>query len=149
METLKIKKLHPDAIVPAKATAGSACFDLHVILDAPFILAPNERHLFHTGLSIELPGEDCVCLLFSRSGMGIKHGISLSNSVGVVDSDYRGELCVALINLGDEPYTIQPHDRIAQMMIMRTTPVTAEVVEELNETERGEGGFGSTGSNIQ
>ncbi len=80
--------------------------------------------------------------------MGIKHGISLSNSVGVIDSDYRGELCVGLINNSDKPYTIQPNDRIAQMMIMRTTPVTIEIVDELNETERGEGGFGSTGNNI-
>lgn len=148
MEILKIKKLQPNAIVPEKATPGSACFDLHVILDVPYVLGPNERHLFHTGLSIELPDDDCVCLLFSRSGMGIKHGISLSNSVGVVDSDYRGELCVALINNGDEPYTIQPNDRIAQMMIIRTTPVAVEIVDELNQTERGEGGFGSTGSNL-
>ena len=95
MEILKIRKIHPDAIVPAKATSGAACFDLYVILDSPFVLMPHERNLFHTGLSIEMPSEDCVCLLFSRSGMGIKHGISLSNSVGVIDSDYRGELCVA------------------------------------------------------
>ena len=148
MEILKIRKIHPDAIVPAKATSGSACFDLYVILDSPFILMPHERNLFHTGLSIEMPSEDCVCLLFSRSGMGIKHGISLSNSVGVIDSDYRGELCVGLINNSDEPYTIQPNDRIAQMMIMKTTSVTIEVVNELNQTERGEGGFGSTGNNI-
>ncbi|MDO5137273.1 MAG: dUTP diphosphatase [Oscillospiraceae bacterium] len=148
MEILKIRKIHPDAIVPAKATSGSACFDLYVILDSPFILMPHERNLFHTGLSIEMPSEDCVCLLFSRSGMGIKHGISLSNSVGVIDSDYRGELCVGLINNSDEPYTIQPNDRIAQMMIMKTTSVTIEVVDELNQTERGEGGFGSTGNNI-
>ena len=148
MEILKIRKIHPDAIVPAKATSGAACFDLYAILDSPFVLMPHERNLFHTGLSIEMPSEDCVCLLFSRSGMGIKHGISLSNSVGVIDSDYRGELCVGLINNSDKPYTIQPNDRIAQMMIMRTTPVTIEIVDELNETERGEGGFGSTGNNI-
>ena len=80
--------------------------------------------------------------------MGIKHGITLSNSVGVIDSDYRGELCVGLINHSDEHYTIMPNDRIAQMMIIRTTPVTVQVVDELNTTERGEGGFGSTGSNL-
>ena len=148
MDILKIKKLREDAIVPVKATSGSACFDLHVLLDEPYLLSPNEYHLVHTGLSIELPSEDCVCLLFSRSGMGIKHGITLSNSVGVIDSDYRGELCVGLINHSDEHYTIMPNDRIAQMMIIRTTPVTVQVVDELNTTERGEGGFGSTGSNL-
>ena len=148
MEILKIRKIHPDAIVPAKATSGAACFDLYVILESPFDLMPHERHLFHTGLSIEMPSEDCVCLLFSRSGMGIKHGISLSNSVGVIDSDYRGEICVGLITNSDDPYTVQPNDRIAQMMIMKTTPVAIEVVEELNQTERGEGGFGSTGNNL-
>ena len=148
MEILKIRKIHPQAIIPVKATSGSACFDLHALLDSPFTLLPHERHLFHTGISIEMPSEDCVCLLFSRSGMGIKHGITLSNSVGVIDSDYRGELCVGLINTGNDPYTVQPNDRIAQMMIIRTTPVEIDIVEELNQTDRGEGGFGSTGKNL-
>lgn len=148
METLKIRKIHPQAIVPVKATSGSACFDLYVLLDSPFTLLPHERHLFHTGISIEMPSVDCVCLLFSRSGMGIKHGIALSNSVGVIDSDYRGELCVGLINTGNDPYTVQPNDRIAQMMIIKTTPVEIDVVEELNQTDRGDGGFGSTGKNL-
>lgn len=146
MNVLKIKKLDPNAITPSKATSGSACFDLHALTSEPYTMMPGEHHMFHTGLSIEMPSDDCVCLLFSRSGMGVKHGITLSNSVGVIDSDYRGELCVALVNHGDEPYTVNPEDRIAQMMIIRTLPLEISVVGTLNDTERGEGGFGSTGS---
>ncbi|MBQ8996088.1 MAG: dUTP diphosphatase [Oscillospiraceae bacterium] len=146
MDILKIQKLDPKAIAPVKATIGSACFDLHALLEEAYVLQPGDHHLFHTGLSIEMPTDDCVCLLFSRSGMGVKHGVTLSNSVGVIDSDYRGELCVALVNHGDEPYTVEPEDRIAQMMVIKTIPLEIAVVEALNETERGTGGFGSTGS---
>jgi dUTP pyrophosphatase len=147
MDVLKIKKLDPRAIVPLRATPGSACIDLHALLDAPLILEPGMHCLIHSGLSIEMPSSDCVALIFSRSGMGIKHGITLSNSVGVIDSDYRGELCIGLVNHGKVPYTIQPNDRVAQLMVIRHLALQVEVVDELEETERGSGGFGSTGSN--
>ena len=147
MDVLKIKKMDPRAIVPLRATPGSACIDLHALLDAPLILEPGMHCLIHSGLSIEMPSPDYVALIFSRSGMGIKHGITLSNSVGVIDSDYRGELCIGLVNHGKMPYTIQPNDRVAQLMVIRHLALQVEVVDELEETERGSGGFGSTGSN--
>lgn len=98
-----------------------------------------------TGIAIELPDNTCAAFLYARSGLGVKHGICLSNGVGVIDSDYRGEICVGLCNVSDKPYVIEPDERIAQMVI---APVlTPEIVEttELSDTQRGEGGFGSTG----
>ena len=147
MEKIKIKKLDPRAVIPQKATSGSACYDLRAILDEPYVLKAGEFHSFPTGLAIEMPSEDCVALIFSRSGMGAKHGITCSNSVGVVDYDYRGELTTSLINHSNEDYVINPGDRIAQMMIIRNVPLEVEIAEELGETERGAGGFGSTGKN--
>ena len=108
-------------------------------------LAPGGRQGIPTGIAIALPGPEYVALVCSRSGMGARHGITLSNSVGVIDSDYRGELTVGLVNHGDVPYTIQPGDRIAQLMVLPILRPTLTVVEELDETERGSGGFGSTG----
>lgn len=145
MNTLKIKKLDPRVQLPVRATEGSACFDLRAILDNPVTLAVGEMKSFATGIAIEMPTPDCVALVFSRSGMGAKFGVSLANSVGVIDSDYRGEIRVTLINHGTAEYTVNPDDRIAQLMVMRTLPLTAEFCEELSDTERGAGGFGSTG----
>ena len=108
-------------------------------------LAPGGRQGIPTGIAIALPGPEYVALVCSRSGMGTRHGITLSNSVGVIDSDYRGELTVGLVNHGDVLYTIQPGDRIAQLMVLPILRPTLTVVEELDETERGSGGFGSTG----
>ena len=147
MKLLKIKKLDPRAVLPEKASEYAACFDLRTVLDEPYILKPGEFHSFPTGLAIEMPDPDCVALIYSRSGMGAKHGISLTNSVGVIDYDYRGELIVSLINSSSVPFTIEPGDRIAQMMVMKTEPLKAEFVEDLSSTERGSGGFGSTGKN--
>ena len=107
--------------------------------------APRRAAGIPTGIAIALPGPEYVALVCSRSGMGTRHGITLSNSVGVIDSDYRGELTVGLVNHGDVPYTIQPGDRIAQLMVLPILRPTLTVVEELDETERGSGGFGSTG----
>ena len=147
MEKLLIKILDERAVLPQKATGSSACFDLRVILDEPYILQPREFHSFHTGLAIEMPDPSCVAMIYSRSGMGAKYGISLTNSVGVIDYDYRGELIVSLINNSDVSFTIEPGDRIAQLMIIRNIPLEAEICEELSSTERGAGGFGSTGKN--
>jgi dUTP pyrophosphatase len=147
MKLLKIKKLDPRAVLPEKASEYAACFDLRTVLDGPYVLQPGEFYSFHTGLAIEMPDPECVALIYSRSGMGAKHGISLTNSVGVIDFDYRGELIISLINSSSVPFTVEPGDRIAQMMVMKTEPLKAEFVEDLSSTERGSGGFGSTGKN--
>ena len=146
---LKIKALSPkigaDIPLPRFATAGAACMDLYACIDQPVTLAAGERRLIPTGIAIALPSADYVALVLARSGLGIKQGVCLSNGVGVIDSDYRGEIGVGLVNLGGEAYTIQPADRIAQLMVLPILRPTLTVVEELDETERGSGGFGSTG----
>ncbi len=147
MIKLKIKLENPKASLPSLATEGSAGFDLHALIDEAITLAPGERALIPTGLSIELPSRDYVALICARSGLAIKHGIALSNGVGVIDSDYRGELGVGLINNGDKAYTIEPDERIAQLLVMPVCIPEIELSETLSASERGEGGFGSTGRN--
>ena len=142
---LKIKLLSPDVPVPQYATAGSAAMDLMAHIDEPVTIAPQQRVLLPTGIAIALPSTGYVALVFARSSMGVKHGIALSNGVGVIDSDYRGEICVGLTNLSDSPYTIQPGDRVAQLAIMPVVQANVIPVDELDETDRGSGGFGSTG----
>ena len=142
---LLIKKLDDRAKIPEAATGGSAGMDLCAVLDAPLVLAPGERAMVPTGIAIALESAEFVALIFARSGLAVKHGITLSNCVGVVDSDYRGEVKVGLINLSDTSYEIAPGERIAQMVIMPVAAVSPKVVENLPESERGEGGFGSTG----
>lgn len=145
MQTVKIKKLNENAVIPQRATDGSAGADLYACITAPVTIAPGELAKIPTGIAIELSSKEYAAFLFARSGLGVKHGITLSNGVGVVDSDYRGEICVGLCNVSNEAYTIQPNERIAQMVIM---PVVCAVFEEsdtLGDTQRGEGGFGSTG----
>ncbi len=143
--TVKYKVLDERAKVPAYATAGAAAADLAAVLDAPLALAPGQRALVPTGLAIELPGPEAVALIYARSGLSIKHGVCMANGVGVVDSDYRGELRVPLTNLGTESYTIQPGERIAQLCIAPVYTAAFVPAEELGGTARGAGGFGSTG----
>ena len=114
-------------------------------MDAPVELPPRALARIPTGIAIALPSADYVALVFARSGLGIKHGVALSNGVGVIDSDYRGEIRVGLTNLSDVPYTVQPGDRIAQLMVTPVVRPALVQVEELDETQRGTGGFGSTG----
>lgn len=146
---LQIKPLSPlvgtSIPLPRFATGGAACMDLCACIESPLTLAAGQRALVPTGIAIALPSADYVALVFARSGLGIKKGVCLSNGVGVIDSDYRGEIGVGLVNLGDEPYTIQPGDRIAQLMVVPVVQPTITVVDELDETDRGAGGFGSTG----
>ena len=146
---LKIKPLSPkvgkEIPFPAYATPGSAGMDLRACIDEPMTIRPMERVKVPTGFAIALPGPQWVAFIFARSGLGIKSGITLPNCVGVIDSDYRGEIIVALTNLSDTDYTIQPGDRVAQLVIMPVTQADISVVDELDETERGAGGFGSTG----
>ena len=143
--TVKYKVLDERAKVPAYATAGAAAADLCAVLDEPLTVAPMQRVLVPTGLAIELPGAHSVALVYARSGLSIKHGLCMANGVGVVDSDYRGELKVPMVNISTEAYTIQPGERVAQLCIAPVYTAAFVPAEELNDTARGEGGFGSTG----
>ena len=146
---LKVKALSPkigrELPLPTFATDGAAAMDLRACIDSPVVIPAGERRVIPSGIAIALPSADYVALLFSRSGMGIKSGICLSNCVGVIDSDYRGEIGVGLHNTSAADYTVQPGDRIAQLMITPVIRPTVTLVEELPASERGVGGFGSTG----
>ena len=146
---LKIKALSPkigtEIPLPYYATPGSAAMDLHACLDGAVTIPAGERRVIPTGLAIALPSADYVALVFARSGLGIKRGVAPANCVGVIDSDYRGEILVGLHNAGQEDYTIQPGDRIAQLMLAPVLQAQVTLVEELPGTQRGAGGFGSTG----
>ncbi len=144
-KTVIFKRLDDRAQAPAYATPGAAAADLCALLDAPLTVAPMQRVLVPTGLAIELPGADCVALVYARSGLSIKHGLCMANGVGVIDSDYRGELKVPMINLGTEAYTIAPGERVAQLCIAPVWQADFVAAAELSDTTRGEGGFGSTG----
>ena len=141
---IKFKKLKPNAIVPRYATSGAAGMDLCACLEHPVIIGRGDRMLIFTGLAVELPSADYVALVYPRSGLASKHGITLANCVGVIDSDYRGEIGVCWYNTG-EPYTVNPGDRIAQLVITPVAQPEIEEVDELSTTVRGIGGFGSTG----
>ncbi len=142
---LKIKKLKENAKIPQRGTNGSAGMDLHACIDAPVTVAPGQLVTIPTGIAIELPDNGCAAFLYARSGLGVKHGICLSNGVGVIDSDYRGEICAGICNVSDKPYTIEPDERICQMVIAPVFVPDIVEVTELGSTERGEGRFGSTG----
>lgn len=146
---LKFKAIHPkigrEIPLPQFATPGSAAMDLRACLDGPVTLQAGARSVIPTGLAMALPSADYVALVFARSGLGIKKGVCLSNGVGVIDSDYRGEIAVGLVNLSGEDYTVQPGDRIAQMMVVPVVQPTVTLADELDETDRGSGGLGSTG----
>ena len=137
-------KIGHEIPLPYYATAGAAAVDLHACVDQPVVIAPGERVVIPTGLAVAIPAGH-VGILALRSSMGIKKGMMLANGIGVIDSDYRGPLGVGLINTNPEPYTVLPADRIAQLMVVPVVCPEVELVEELSETERGEGGFGSTG----
>lgn len=142
---LKVKRTDPRVQLPGRATAGSAGMDLRALLEEPLTLEPGGRASVPTGIAIGLPSPETVGLVFARSGLAIKHGLALSNGVGVIDSDYTGEIRVGLVNLSDTAYTIQPDERIAQLVVMPVCLPDILEVEELDQTERGAGGFGSTG----
>jgi len=139
------KLLREGAILPRRATNGSAGYDLHACIDNPLTIPSRGRVSIPTGIAIALPSQNVAAFIFGRSGLGIKHGIRLSNSVAVIDSDYRGELMVGLTNDSDEDYTIQPGERIAQILILPIFTPNLIECNELPETARGAGGFGSTG----
>jgi dUTP pyrophosphatase len=140
---VEITKLKPGAILPQYQTAQAAGMDLHACLDAPITLAAMERRMIPTGLAVALP-PGCEAQVRARSGMAIKHGITLVNGIGTIDADYRGEIGVLIINLGNEPFVIEPDMRIAQLVIARYETIAWTETDSLVETDRGDGGFGST-----
>lgn len=146
MKELKIKKVRENAKLPTRGTVGSAGIDLYACIDEPITLNGGGKAVIPTGIAIGLDSPEYAAFVYARSGLAIKHGISLLNSVGVIDSDYRGEICVGVINQLKEPYTIEPFERIAQMVIQPVALPDLVEVESLDETDRGAGGFGSTGT---
>jgi len=131
--------------LPAYATAGSAGLDLRACLDAPLVLRPGEAQLVPTGLAIHIGDPGFAAMLLPRSGLGHKHGIVLGNLVGLIDSDYQGPLMVSVWNRGSEPFTIEPFERVAQLVIVPVAQAEFRIVESFDASERGGGGFGSTG----
>ena len=146
---LKIKALSPkigtEIPAPFYATPGAAAMDLHACLEGPVSIPAGGRRMIPTGLAIALPSADYVALVYARSGLGIKHGIAPANCVGVIDSDYRGGWMVPLRNLSGQDKTVEPGQRIAQVVFMAAAEPEAVEAEELSPTTRGRGGFGSTG----
>jgi dUTP pyrophosphatase len=147
--TIKLRILDPrigrEFPLPQHATAGSAGMDLRACIAAPLILAPGAAELVQTGISIYIADADLAAVLLPRSGLGHKHGIVLGNLVGLIDSDYQGPLMVSVWNRGTDPFTINPGDRIAQIVFVPVVRVGFEVVEDFSSTARGSGGFGSSG----
>ncbi len=131
--------------LPQYATAGSAGLDLRACLDVPLVLEPGKAELLPTGLSIHVEDPGLAAVILPRSGLGHKHGVVLGNLVGLIDSDYQGPLMVSVWNRGREPYTVQPGERIAQLIVVPVVQVEIEVVEDFTATSRGAGGFGHSG----
>lgn len=142
---LLIKRLTPTARLPLRATDGSAGYDLCADILEPVTVEPGQTVLIGTGIAAALPGRETVGLVFGRSGLGVKFGIAPANAVGVMDSDYRGEIKVGLHNHSGESYTVLPGDRIAQLLIVPVLLPQLEETQELPATERSAGGWGSTG----
>ena len=141
---MDVKRLSSNASLPRYATPGAAGMDLCACLSERVTLAPGERALIPTGLAVSIP-RGYVGLVFARSGLAVKQGVALSNGVGVIDWDYRGEVKVGLVNLGRETFTVEHGARIAQMVVLPVEQMTLREVAELDDTDRGAGGFGSTG----
>ena len=137
-------KMNPSAVVPTYGTEYSAGADLRAVADEPIIIAPHESVMIHTGIAVAIP-EGYVGLVCARSGIACKRGLAPSNKVGVIDADYRGEIMVSLHNHGQAPQVVEPGERIAQMIIAPYVIGEYEEVGELDDTDRGSGGFGSTG----
>jgi dUTP pyrophosphatase len=149
MKKLQVRVLDPrigrDIAMPTRATAGSAGLDLRACLDAPMVLEPGQTQLVPTGIAIHLDDPGLAAVLLPRSGLGHRHGIVLGNLVGLIDSDYQGQVMVSVWNRGSHPFTITPGERIAQMIVVPVVQVELEVVAQFGESARGAGGFGSSG----
>ena len=142
---LKVKKLRENAVIPSRATAGSAGCDLFACIDSDIVIKKGEIVKIPTGIAVQPDSDGVALLIYARSGLASKFGITLANCVGVVDSDYRGEIIVPLINLGNADFTVEKGSRIAQLVLTPVILPEIDEVSELSDTARGEGGFGSTG----
>jgi len=140
------KRIGTDYPLPAYATAGSAGLDLRAVIDAPLVLPAGKAELIPTGLAIHLDDPGLAAMILPRSGLGHKHGVVLGNLVGLIDSDYQGQLMVSCWNRGGAEFTVQPGERIAQMVIVPVVQVQLEIVEDFAASQRGAGGFGHTGN---
>lgn len=145
MSSIPVKKMSPNAILPTYGSAEAAGADLYACLEGPVIIEAGKTVFIPTGLALEVP-RGCAGLIYARSSMGTKRGLAPANKVGVVDSDYRGEVKVALHNHGSEPQTVNPGERVAQLLITPVLTPAYEEVDVLTDTDRGTGGFGSTGN---
>lgn len=145
MSVLKIQLLRPQAQAPCRQTPGSAGYDIHACLEEAVTIAPGECRAIPSGFAMELENAGLVGLIFARSSLGTRHGVVPANCVGVIDSDYRGEVQVCLRNQSQQPFVVQPGDRIAQLVILPVQTPQVQLCETLDESQRGEGGFGSTG----
>jgi dUTP pyrophosphatase len=132
--------------LPAYATTGSAGMDLRACIDAPLVIAPDDAQLVSTGIAIHIADRGLAAVIIPRSGLGHKHGIVLGNLIGLIDSDYQGPLMVSCWNRGCDPFTIQPFDRIAQLVIVPVVQAEFRVTDQFSTTQRGAGGFGSSGT---
>ena len=141
---VEIKLLKDNAQLPVYQTSGSAAADIAACIDEAVVVNPGERRIIPTGFAMKLP-EGYEAQIRSRSGLSSKHGICMANGIGTIDADYRGEVGVILLNLGQEPFTVEPGMRIAQMAVVRCEQAVWREASELDETERGQGGYGSTG----
>lgn len=142
---IKIKRLRKGAKLPTRGSAGAAGLDLYACIEKPVTIEPRGLYKIPTGVAIALPDVGTVALIFARSGLGVNHGVSLPNAVGVVDSDYRGELIVGIGNTGEKPYVLSPGERFAQLVVLPVFQTELIETEDLGETARGAGAFGSTG----
>jgi len=138
-------RIGSDLPLPSYATEGSAGMDLRALLDAPLELNPGDTQLVRTGLAIHLADPGLAGMILPRSGLGHKHGIVLGNLVGLIDSDYQGELMISVWNRGQKPFTLEPGERLAQYVIVPVIQAQLEVVEDFTDSQRGAGGFGSSG----
>ena len=145
MEKVAVKKLRPGAVMPKFGSKEAAGADLYACLEKSVTIAPGQTVFIPTGLAMALP-RGYVGLVYARSGLACKQDLAPANKVGVIDSDYRGEICVGLCNLGTQPYEIQPGERIAQLVVMPVCPLPVQETAELDQTQRGGGGFGGSGS---
>ena len=149
MQKIQLKILDPrlgnEFPLPSYATAGAAGMDMRACVDAPLEIAPGETHLIPTGLAIHIEEPGLAAMLLPRSGLGHKHGIVLGNLVGLIDSDYQGQVFVSCWNRGATPFTVEPGERIAQMVIVPVVHADFEIVDEFVDSDRGAGGFGHTG----
>lgn len=144
MEKINVKLLNPNAHMPTYGSSEAAGADLYACLDAPVTIQPGEVYWVSTGIALEVP-KGCAGLVFARSSMGAKRGLAPANKVGVIDSDYRGEVRVVLLNHSNQPQTLEPGERVAQLVIVPVLTPGFNQVDELDDTARGTGGFGSTG----